>query len=397
MNTKINYYKMLLSIIINNFGDVLFDLFIVWQITNKTSNIMNAVYMIGSSILFRAILSIFIGVIVDKFNKKKIIIFSNISSICIIMILALIFGNIQNNVLLSIIFILFNDINNEMFGRSTLLLASELFDKKEFIKFQAKYTVINRIIVIAATSIVGFMIAVIPNIIIFIVDIITFIVSILLICSINYDYVKNFSFKSIEDIFIDLKEDISYVIKEIKTNRYILTFICIMFILNMGYGYIPYVLPIKIANDNMSPVILGFIKSAITIGEIIGLLLVTIFGTRVSLLFKISMMGNAIIMGGLYYVKSIIIIVVFFILYGVLDSMTQPLFSYTVSMIDEKNRGKIIGGIDALILLSPSIGIYIISKLMNYNNLYGYMLLIIIFTISYFIVQLNKKFNFIKL
>ena len=141
-----NHILIFLSIIVNNFGDILFDLFITWKVTTSTGEILNAVYLIGSSIIFRAILALFIGILVDKYNKKNLIIISNISSMVIMLIFCLLWKIALNNILLSVFFILLNDINNEIFSRSYITMSAELFDKEQFVKFQAKCTIANRVV-----------------------------------------------------------------------------------------------------------------------------------------------------------------------------------------------------------------------------------------------------------
>lgn len=67
-----NLKYLLCSSIVNKLGDVFFDLFIIWKIA-VSSNVMNAVYLLSGSILFRAILAMFSGILVDRFNKKYLI------------------------------------------------------------------------------------------------------------------------------------------------------------------------------------------------------------------------------------------------------------------------------------------------------------------------------------
>lgn len=398
MKSKANYYSILLSIVINNFGDVLFDLFIVWRITRETESIMSAVYLIGSSILFRAVLSVFVGFIVDRFNKKRMIIFSCISSACIISVFALLYEFIKVNIVFGVIIILLNDINNEVFSRGTMLLSAELFDKEVFIKFQAKYSVINRIVVIAGSSIVGFMMTIIPDALVFVIDILTFIISSMLILFVSYEYTASTKLKkTIGGELRRIRDDVKCMAKEMRTNKFIIKFIIIMFILNIAYGYIPYILPVKIANDSANPTLLGVIKSSIAIGEVIGLSAVSIFGDKVSLLFKTSMIGNSIVIAILCFSQATIIVVICFLLYGALDSITQPLFGYTVSIIDEENRGKVLGGIDAIILLSPSVGMYIVTRLMDISSLAGHAMLILVFLIAFLIIRLSGELNGIDL
>lgn len=396
MDLRKNYVAIFFANIINYFGDVLFDLFIVWKITEKSGNVMNAVYLIGSSILFRAILALFIGVLVDRKNKKKMIIFSNFSSSIIIFIFAVFYSFIIENIWIGLVFILINDINNEIFCRSYITISSELLSKEVFIKFQAKYTLVNRIITIAGSGIVGFLVTYLSEKVIFLIDILTFLICALAMSTIRYNFKKSDGTESnrhVKEVIKEIGFDIKYMFSVMFKTPFIVKFVIIMFILNMAYGYIPHILPVEIANGYSSAVLLGFIKSAMAIGEVIGLLIVTRFGQYVSRLFKISMIGNTVCMLLLTEIKQAYITLVIFMLYGVLDSITQPLFSYTVTRLDKADRGKILGGIDAIILMSPSIGMYVISRLMNFNIYVGYVSLAIIFGSVFLIVKFSRELS----
>ncbi len=395
IDNKKNYLAIMISIIVNNFGDVLFDLFIVWNITNSSGDIMNAVYLLGSSILFRAVIALFIGILVDRIDKKKLIILSNISSALIIVCFACSYSYILQHIGLGIFFILLNDINNEVFGRSYLVMASELFSQEVFIKFRAGCTIINRVVVIAGSSIVGFLVALIPDKAIFLIDIVTFMISAGCIGLVRYKHMAppQEAQRSIGSILKDLRGDLGRMFSEMTTNPFIKKFIVIMFILNLAYGYIPEILPVKIADDLSSAVILGMIKSFMAIGEILGLAVVSRKGSQVSRLFKISMIGNALCMLSLAFTQNSYGILLIFFLYGFLDFITQPLFSYTVTMIDEADRGKIMGGIDTVILLSPSIGMYLFARLMRFHKFAGYIGVAGVFIVAFLIVLFSRELN----
>lgn len=387
----------MLSIIVNNFGDVLFDLFIVWNITNSSGDIMNAVYLLGSSILFRALIALFIGILVDRINKKKLIILSNISSALIIICFASSYSYILKHIGLGIFFILLNDINNEIFGRSYLVMASELFSQEVFIKFRAGYTIINRVIVIAGSSIVGFMVAMIPERAIFFIDILTFVISAGCIGCVKYKHmiIQHETQRSMIGIIKDLRGDLRRMFSEMMTNSFIKKFIIIMFILNLAYGYIPEILPVKLADDLSSAIILGMIKSFMAIGEILGLIFVSRKGSQVSRLFEMSMIGNASCMLMLAFTQNTYTILLIFFIYGFLDSITQPMFSYTDTIIDEEDRGKVMGGIDTVILMSPSMGMYMFARLMRFNNFVGYICVASVFIVAFFVILFNKELNHI--
>jgi DHA3 family macrolide efflux protein-like MFS transporter len=133
-----------------------------------------------------------------------------------------------------------------------------------------------------------------------------------------------------------------------------------------------------------------------SVGEVIGLYIVSKNGQKVSRLFKISMLGNALCMLSLIFIDNVFAILMIFGLYGLLDSLTQPLFSYTITTIDSENRGKILGGIDTIILISPSLGMYIFTKIMNVNKELGYTGIAAVFIIALLIILFSHDLNSIE-
>lgn len=109
------------------------------------------------------------------------------------------------------------------------------------------------------------------------------------------------------------------------------------------------------------------------------------------------MVGNTAVMLLLILSTNPLHVVFLFFSYGMLDSLTQPLFSHTITTIEAKNRGKVLAGIDSIILFSPSIGMYVIGYLMDKNPYIGCAMLSFIFLIALFIICINKEFRTITL
>lgn len=138
-------------------------------------------------------------------------------------------------------------------------------------------------------------------------------------------------------------------------------------------------------------------KSSITAGSIGGLFLVLKAGNKVSSLFKISMLGSAACMLFMLLPLNAIFLQLLFFVYGFFDAITQPLFSYTIASIDDSLRGKVMGGIDTIILLSPSLGMFIGSIIMQYNVSLVFIYLSVIFLIPFIIICVNHDLNQIEL
>lgn len=391
-----NKILLILAIAINNIGDVIFDMFITWKLAATTGRFMNAVYVIGTSIAFRAILSFFIGSFVDKHIKKKMMVLSHVLSIIIITCFGVCWNIACEFIIVGIVFVLLNDINNELFSRSYISMTSDMFDENQYIKFQSYTNIVIRIVGIAGAAFVGILIDHIPGNLVFGIDIVTYLISLVLICAIQYDEKVVNNTKNV-GIVKNIILDVKYTLNNIFKSKYLLTFIVLMFVLNLAYGYIPQILPVFKANMVNSATLLGLLKSAMTIGEIIGLAVVSRVSKYVSATFKISMILNIFIIVIIYITRNPYLLITLFTLYGFSDSLTQPLFGYTVANLDSDNRGKLLGGIDAIIMFSPSIGIYIISAVSNYSKIAGGILLSAIFLAGFLIIILNDELRNIKL
>lgn len=393
---KKNRNLLISAIAINNMGDIIFDLFIVWGLSSATGQFMNAVYVIGTSVAFRAILSFFVGSLVDKHSKKKMMVISHISSIIIISCFGLLWGLVKRYVAIGLVFVLLNDINNELFSRSYISMTSDIFDENQYIKFQSHSNIVIRIISVGGAALAGTLIEHVSEHTVFIIDIVTYLVSLLLITKVNYKE-KVMSNTLSRGIIKTITSDIKYTLMTVWHSSYLLAFIVLMFVLNLAYGYIPQILPVFIANITESATLLGVLKSSMTIGEIVGLALVSKLSQYVSATFKVSMLLNVFIIMAIYFIENPYLLVVCFVLYGFSDSLTQPLFGYTVSNLDNANRGKLLGGIDAIIMFSPSIGIYAISAISTYKEFLGGIILSVIFVIGFLIVSFNKNMQHIVL
>ena len=163
-----------------------------------------------------------------------------------------------------------------------------------------------------------------------------------------------------------------------------------MFLLNLAYGFMPNILPVMFSVQSESSITLGVIKSMVAVGEILGLMIVNKFGHYVSFLFKLAMLVCGVCMLCIpicpFFLTDFI-----FLIYGMFDSLTQPLFSYVITTIDSENRGKILGGIDTLILLSPTIGIAIGTHVLTLNYVNGFLYLSGIFLIGLLLSIFNKN------
>ena len=391
-----DFQTLTLSILISFVGDTLFDLFIVWKVTYDSGNIMNAAYMIGGSLAFRGILSLIVGIMIDRFNKKKLMIAVNSISGAIIFLFWCFYGFAIQHISLCIFFILLNDICNTVFSSAYTTYAAERFEKTIFIKFQSTVTMLSRTIYIIGSAVAGWMITWVSGKGLFLIDTTSFFVCAFLISRLSDSKGNVKRINNSKVLMISLVKDIKISYHSIFQTPLLRSMVIIMFLLNLAYGFVPNMLPVMFSVQSKSSITLGVIKSMMAVGEIIGLMIVNKFGHYVSRLFKLAMLACGVCMLCIpicpFFLTGFL-----FLIYGMFDSLTQPLFSYVITTIDADNRGKILGGIDTLILMSPTIGIAIGTQFLTSNYVNGFLYLSGIFLIGLLLMLFNKNLNHIRL
>lgn len=386
--TKRNITLLGSAIAISNIGDVLFDLFITWSVVSKTGNIMDSVYMIGGSFLFKSILNFISGSIADYFNRKKLLIVSLLLSTAVISAFLIGYTYIIQYVPLCILFILLNDINNVIFSKAYITISGDLFQDNTFIKFQTYMGVVNKVIYIVGAGLSAWIIASIPSyFLIIMIDIVSYIMAALLIVFVSYqrpdsekvDLKHKMVHKHSLRILLD-KNAIKLFIAEFQSRKFIRYFVIVIAILNLCYGFIPNILPVIVADKSNDVTILGMSKTMIAVGEVIGL---TIAGKKshlVSKLFKASLVGDMLSMFLLIALgDSIGGMFLSFFLYGFFDALGQPIYSYNVSRIASNVRGRILGCMDTVLLLTPVIGMWIGAKISSVNHEFSLLFVIMVF------------------
>lgn len=349
---------------------------------------MDSVYMIGGSFLFKSILNFISGSIADYFNRKKLLIVSLLLSTAVISAFLIGYTYIIEYVSLCILFILLNDINNVIFSKAYITISGDLFQDNTFIKFQTYMGVVNKVIYIVGAGLSAWIIASIPShFLIIMIDIVSYIMAALLIVFVSYQrpdsekvdlkhkMVPKHSLRTLLD-----KNGIKLFIAEFQSRKFIRYFVIVIAILNLCYGFIPNILPVIVADKSNDVTILGMSKTMIAVGEVIGL---TIAGKKshlVSKLFKASLIGDMISMFLLIALgDSIGGMFLSFFLYGFFDALGQPIYSYNVSRIASNVRGRILGCMDTVLLLTPVIGMWIGAKISSVNHEFSLLFVIMVF------------------
>jgi DHA3 family macrolide efflux protein-like MFS transporter len=399
MNKKIISFLCLNVLVL--FSTTLFQLNILWEIFNQQEELKTLVMIISSSFVLQAGLSLVVGIIVDSYSKKKVFFFSIWGFIITVAISYFVNMNIQ----WAVFYLIFTAVNT-LFLRCLVSAAAEMMTTDEFMKYDGITGLFNQILTITSNIISGILIKFVNVEIIYVVIICLLILALFLIFFLPIEDMRSIQGKeNIEKNNGVLKEkaegSLLYFIKQnILRDKKVMVFVCLLFLLNLDYGYIPNILPYYMFKytSQTSPIFLSLLKSSVNIGEIFASFFVIHYRKKVSKMTKIGLLGSAICFILLPFSNQMTL-VNFFVLsfYGFFDTLTQPLFSYFVSSIEHKNRGRILGIIDCVVYLAAPIGMFLGNFISQYGTLILSLSISIVFFCSYILLVKTKTYKSIDL
>ncbi|MGM0209147.1 hypothetical protein IGI96_003671 [Enterococcus sp. DIV0421] len=395
MNKKIVSFLCLNVLVL--FSTTLFQLNILWEIFSQQEELKNLVMIIGSSFILQAGMSLVVGIIVDSYSKKKVFFFSIFGFI--ITVAASYFINMD--IQWAVFYLIFTAVNT-LFLRCLVSGAAEMLTTDEFMKYDGITGLFNQILIIISNVISGILIKFVSVEAIYFTIIFLLILALFLIFFLPVkDIQGNESIKDNEEIKEKIEGSLLLFIKKnIFKDKKIVVFICLLFLLNLDYGYIPNILPYYMFKytSQTSPIFLSLLKSSVNLGEIVASFFVIHYRKKVSKMTKIGLLGSAICFMLLPFSNQMIL-VNFFVLsfYGFFDTLTQPLFSYFVSSIEHKNRGKILGIVDCVVYLAAPIGMSLGNFISQYGMLILSLSISIVFFCSYILLVKTKTYKSIDL
>jgi len=392
--------KIILILFINTmvtFSTSLFQMNILWQMYTVQSELNTIVSLVASSFILQAIFSLTAGILVDKFSKKMLLLLSLVCYNLIVVSTLFLDGNL--NTLLAYLAV---TIITTVYQRALITLVASNLTSNDYIKYDSVNSIVIQATTILNTMLAGVIITYLGMSFIFIIVFLLLWISFILI----FLSVQELQRNSTERVPEAKKKSysLSSILRFIKVNvlsdKKIMIFILILFLLNLDYGYIPNILPFYMLQGikNHTAIELSLLKSSVNIGEVLGSLIVVTYSHKVSLLTKIGLIGSACSFLALPFTKNFAIFTFLILLfYGFFDTLTQPIFSYFVSSIDNQIRGRVLGITDSVVFLSAPLGMFFGNQISQINQFYLTIYLVSIFVVSFIIINKSGIYSNIDL
>ncbi len=263
---------------VSQFGFSITSFVIPWLIMNVTGSPFHMGMVWGLGYLSYLIFSFPAGVWIDRYNRKMLLIVSDIGRMMLLLILVYLFitddASIWSLYLIRIGISLFSSI----FDNCYIAAMPNLIDKEDLYKANGHIMSTTSIVQIVGTAIAGFLVAQFGVTTTLIIDVVTYLVSIICILVIKGEFAKHKPPK--KNMFIELKEGIQYT-WNLKIIRYFaLLTMGVNLSLQAGLAVLIYRLEIEIG---LSTKVSSLIFAGMTFGVFLGSLCVDFVLKRFSI------------------------------------------------------------------------------------------------------------------
>lgn len=363
---KKNFLLVASSQFVSDLGNWFYTIAISATVYALTKSALALSMVLVTSLIPAAIFSIVGGGISDKYNAKKLMIFTDLfRSISVLLTL---FVNSADTVYIVFLVSMINSICGATFTTSRYVILQKLLSKDSLNKSFSKLRILYEITVILGSALGGIVLGFLGFKYVIYFDSLTFILSLLLILGVNYK--GSVIEKKVEDkiSFIKMqKEGLKYIF----TNKSLTDLVIFKVFYTISGGIInilPTILAMKIFDAGNNG--LGFAYAFIGVGSIIGAFLVgKVDNTKFRksyLLYSgilISIAWLFLLLKVNFYVSLALISVVCI---GDIFSYTY-IESFSISGIKSELVGRVSGVFQFVTYFSLAISLTVIAKLLDYN------------------------------
>lgn len=363
-----NYLMYFISNMVSPIGDNLFNIAITWYMIKKTNSIAPIGIVGGLSLTAKIIFGPFVGVIIDKFSRKKVCIMSDI--VRAVLIAALMFFIFADWNIVFVYLTIFTVEFVDLFYRpSVTSILRNIVDEDLIAGAFSLNGFMNYFTAFIGVSLGGVFSQYMNVYVVLVFNASTFIISAFCISLIRMkkDLVRDSCEESkSKNILSSLRGGLIYI----RSKKFILQFMFVTFISNIAYTVIYGLIP-AIARDVFnSSIIYSILQIGVTLGSSVGLFIIG--NMKIKKVGKTSILGSFLAAGFIIlftFTKYPILAIGFISLFGLVDSATIPIFGYNQKQIDDQYRGRVISITNTVILLGSALINYVIATFSSSLNI----------------------------
>ncbi len=346
-----NYRKLLIANSISRFGDSIDAIAFSWLVYMFTGSevLLGITFAVNS--LPNLLLGAFTGLLADRLNKKKLIIYSYLGRGISVAVISVLYYT--NTLSLWHIFALtaFNSTLEILMHPAVAALTPELLPEEAFTKASAFSNSLYRTLELIGTGMAGIIIAKLSITGALLIDALTFFLGAVVIGTMKIkakeveEASEALSFKS---GLLEIKEGFSYI----KMNKFIMMVIVLFAVINFCLSPVNILTPIFTDKVLLGgPETLSILLMSLTLGTILGGVAVAALAHKFKgnrLLFTSSLIFGAVyallVLPSVLTVGAVLVSSVCFFLMGfMVPGMTAPINGYILSKTDKRYLGRVSG------------------------------------------------------
>ena len=359
-----NYCHYFIGQMFSRFGDVLFRIALTWLVLEVTDSALYLGLTMLVNYLPKFLAGFFTGIIVDKHEKKILMLISDVTSGIAVLVFSLfvVFGYFNIILVFIVMFIL--SLMDTIYDPATLSFVPYIVDKSELLTANSLLAVLVQIMNVIGAAVSAYIIIFIGTKIVFIINAITYFLSAFIIWTIPVVTLVSNENSLIKISLDEMVVSVRYILKDSFTKW----FIALVAICNIAYSVI-YMLPSIYSKVVLGSDIYGYsmIETAIAIGMVIGIYFIGII--KINYVTRWFLFGNFV--GGLLMIllssiPSLGMTLIIYFLFGMTDAISIPSYTYLQLHTPEEIRGRVYAVIDAIILSAVPLGSMITGLLSDY-------------------------------
>ncbi|MGM9973371.1 MAG: MFS transporter [Clostridiaceae bacterium] len=346
-----SYRKLLIANSISRFGDSIDAIAFSWLVYMFTGSEMLLGITFAVNSLPNLLLGAFTGLLADRLDKKKLIIYSYLGRGLSVALISMLYYT--NTLSLWHIFALtaFNSTLEILMHPAVTALTPELLPEKDFTKASAFSNSLYRTLELIGTGAAGIIIARMSITGALLIDALTFFVGAIVIGTMKLkakEKEETSEALSFKRGLIEIKEGFSYI----KLNKFIMLVIVLFAIINFCLAPLNVLLPIFAERILLGgPETLSILSMSLTLGTILGGVAITAVAHRFkgnSLLIISTLIFGAVyallVLPEILSIGAVVIASACFFFMGfMIPGMTAPINGYILSKTDKKYLGRVSG------------------------------------------------------
>lgn len=260
-----NYFLYFIAQIISKFGDVLFHIAVMWYLLDSRDSLVSVGIAAMMKELPQLLFGFVSGVLVDKLNRKKLMIISDgISGTLTLELTMVMFLGWKNNLLIYVLIFALG-VRDTVYSPATRCFIRQIVNDEEWVAANSLYNSISEVISVIGVAISGVLISWLGCFNVFVFNGITYVLGALLIMLIPYTQASS------RENQLFSRKDVALSLQWIRNSSFTKAFIICIAISNIAYSII-YMMPSVLSKNVLGSGVGGYsmIECCVSLGMILG-------------------------------------------------------------------------------------------------------------------------------